>query len=331
MEPSKGGKGKRGASPDAHRQPDRRIVIHDVAHEAGVSFVTVSRALNGHPGVHPETRERILTIARRMGYKPRPSLDGDILYVMAPGPAPGGPCDEVAALLHSLADEAAARSTLLRFGAPARIPAAQLPHVAGFAAIGMKPDQLHSFNVAALPRVAISGAGGNEGWSSVHADYFQEAYTATRYLMGAGHRRLAMVVGNAGTEESRRHVAGARDAAGEKREVMVLDLSEINAAHVSAGIESLGCSAALVFSCGRYRVLDGLAARPGDQLVLVSLERGHCPVAESRHITTIRRSPAKLARSAFELLADRSGASATTPRNIKVQSELVERRPLLPL
>src|SRR5690606_34966137 len=41
----------------------------DIAYLAGVSQPTVSRALRGHPSVNPETRRRILAIARELNYK----------------------------------------------------------------------------------------------------------------------------------------------------------------------------------------------------------------------------------------------------------------------
>ena len=46
--------------------------IKDVARELGVSTATVSRALRGLPRVSPETRDRVLEVANRMGYVASP-------------------------------------------------------------------------------------------------------------------------------------------------------------------------------------------------------------------------------------------------------------------
>ncbi|PZF82203.1 LacI family DNA-binding transcriptional regulator [Jiangella anatolica] len=48
----------------------RKTTIADVAQRAGVSKGLVSFALNGRPGVSPETRERILSVAHDMGWQP---------------------------------------------------------------------------------------------------------------------------------------------------------------------------------------------------------------------------------------------------------------------
>ena len=47
-----------------------RHTVEDVARAAGVSLMTVSRAMNGRPGVGEKTRKRVLEIAGRMGYRP---------------------------------------------------------------------------------------------------------------------------------------------------------------------------------------------------------------------------------------------------------------------
>lgn len=46
------------------------ITLKEVAQEAGVSIQTVSRVVNERPDVAPETRQRVLAIIERMGYRP---------------------------------------------------------------------------------------------------------------------------------------------------------------------------------------------------------------------------------------------------------------------
>src|SRR5690349_21898889 len=53
--------------------PRRRPTIADVARRAGVSATAVSFAVNDRPGVSPETRERILEVARELGWRPSAS------------------------------------------------------------------------------------------------------------------------------------------------------------------------------------------------------------------------------------------------------------------
>lgn len=48
----------------------QRVTIEDIAAEVGVSRQTVTRAMNGLPRISPETKQRILDAARRLGYQP---------------------------------------------------------------------------------------------------------------------------------------------------------------------------------------------------------------------------------------------------------------------
>src|SRR5687767_4493184 len=49
---------------------DVATTMQDIARLAGVSRVAVSYALNGRPGVSAQVRERILSIAREVGFSP---------------------------------------------------------------------------------------------------------------------------------------------------------------------------------------------------------------------------------------------------------------------
>lgn len=50
----------------------RKPNIHEVAERAGVGIGTVSRVLNNHPAVRPETRARVLRAMEELGYTPNP-------------------------------------------------------------------------------------------------------------------------------------------------------------------------------------------------------------------------------------------------------------------
>jgi LacI family transcriptional regulator len=47
-----------------------KVTIKEIAQICGVSLGTVDRALNGRTGINPETRERVLGVAKQLGYRP---------------------------------------------------------------------------------------------------------------------------------------------------------------------------------------------------------------------------------------------------------------------
>ena len=65
------------------KEKNRIITIKDVAREAGVSISTVSNALNNVNVLNPDTKEKVLEVARRLHYTP--NLNGRNLKANATG------------------------------------------------------------------------------------------------------------------------------------------------------------------------------------------------------------------------------------------------------
>ncbi|MGI8905491.1 MAG: LacI family DNA-binding transcriptional regulator [Candidatus Sumerlaeaceae bacterium] len=55
---------------DEKTKPAKRYTIRDIAEMAGVSRATVSLAMNGSPKVNARTREQVLALIERVGYRP---------------------------------------------------------------------------------------------------------------------------------------------------------------------------------------------------------------------------------------------------------------------
>jgi len=58
----------------------RRITQADIARKAGVTQATVSLALRNHPSVSATVRDRIVALAKSMGYRPDPMLASLVAY-----------------------------------------------------------------------------------------------------------------------------------------------------------------------------------------------------------------------------------------------------------
>jgi LacI family transcriptional regulator len=61
----------------------RPITLQDIARQAGVSKMTVSLALRGHPHAAAATRDRLRRIANEMGYRPNPLIVANMTLLRA--------------------------------------------------------------------------------------------------------------------------------------------------------------------------------------------------------------------------------------------------------
>ena len=184
-----------------------KLTIQDIARLAGVSKATVSRVMNNNPSVDPTLAERVMSIVREHRFVPNVTATGlasgrsRLIGVLAPPltwPA-------VPEIMHGVAEylECSSYEIVLYSIGFERNHSDVLDHilsmrmVAGLLAIFPGELSLHlteRFHQG-LPLVIIDDQEEPATLPWVGIDNVASAYEATRYLLAAGHRRIAHILG----------------------------------------------------------------------------------------------------------------------------------------
>ena len=189
-----------------------RPTITDVARIAGVSKGAVSFALNDRPGVAADTRERILAVARDLGWTP--SLRGRALSVsraLAVGLVIARPSETLGAdpffssfiagiesvltergyalMLQVVGDERSEHESYRRLAGSGRVD--------GVFLTDMRVDDLRPQLLAdlGLPTVVIGGHPIKGPWPTVCIDDRPGIIAAVEHLVALGHRHIGHVAG----------------------------------------------------------------------------------------------------------------------------------------
>jgi LacI family transcriptional regulator len=205
---------------------EARANIRDVAARAGVAVKTVSRVLNGHRYVRTETRERVETAMRELGFKP--SIAARILA--------GTKSNQIALIydnhspyyMHQIqtgcwsrCQEAGIR--LLAQPVDVADPGVSEQvrglvtetHVDGIilsSPVTDCPPVLAALEAMDVPFVRISPGTNHALTSSVFMDDVQAADDMTTYLLNLGHRHIGFIKGHPNHMASEERLAGYRRA-----------------------------------------------------------------------------------------------------------------------
>jgi LacI family transcriptional regulator len=330
------------------------VTIRDVAQAAGVSLSSVSRALNGGKHVSARIARDVAAAADRLGYQP--DFTARSLRTRTSGMI-GCLISDVANPLNATivrAAEARLRDAgyLLVVASTGNDPARERTAAAAFR--GRRLDGLlvaPGSNANAKIWWDLGAAGtaivivdrdpleddGDVGWPAVLVDHRAGAVAATRYLIGLGHRRIALLTADAQMRPSRERIAGFREVFAEAGidptgARLCIQASPMDFAHGEAlallrggdlrdGDRPNGGRPTAVIALGT-RILAGVlrAARdsglsvPGDLSVLsvgdTDLAAVHTPA-----ITALRWSLEDVGRAAAELLLQRLRGDAGQAQN----------------
>jgi DNA-binding LacI/PurR family transcriptional regulator len=185
----------------------RRPSIRDVARLADVSHQTVSRVLNDHPSIRPETRARVLDVMAQLQYRPNRAARALVtsrsqtLGILAASSTQYGPASSIAAI------EAAARARgywVSTANIDARDPdslSQGLAHLSAQSIEGLvviAPQVRVIRAIAALhldiPYVTLQSAELDPG-HTLSVDQIAGARLATRHLIELGHRQIYHLAG----------------------------------------------------------------------------------------------------------------------------------------
>lgn len=203
--------------------PPARPTIRDVASQAGVSLSSVSRVLNGEPHTSAELHARIMRVVDRLGFEPhsaaqalRSRSSNTIGCMVADLSNP-----LYSDMINGAEEEFQRAGYVLMLAATRHEEDREMAFVSAVRRRRMDGlllfagDNAHKKFGAALanldlPRVAIDREVPDV--PSVRADHRSGGLEVTRYLIGLGHRRIALLTGRAALLPSTERVAGYRQA-----------------------------------------------------------------------------------------------------------------------
>ncbi|GAA3206310.1 LacI family DNA-binding transcriptional regulator [Actinocorallia longicatena] len=195
-------------------RPEGKVTIAEVAARAGVSKGAVSLAVNDRPGVSDATRERILEVARELGWRPgrpagprSPVLAGNVGLVIA-RPARMLALEpfytEFTAGIESVLAERSFSLLLRLVGAVDEEIAVhdgwwRSGQTRGSILVDFTEDdpRIGALRPLGMPVIAVGHPGLTGGFPSVWTDDAAAVTEAVRYLAALGHRRTARVGGPA--------------------------------------------------------------------------------------------------------------------------------------
>jgi LacI family transcriptional regulator len=325
--------------------------LEEVAQLAGVSRSTVSRVINDHPSVRPETRERVWEAIRKSGYQPhaiarslvtkRTQIIGMVIpeavTTLFTDPffpillrAATESCNEQGyQLMLSLFSSSAGRQEAYQ----GLVGNAYLDGViVASAALDdpLIPDLLRD----GVPFVCV-GRHPDARVRSVDVDNVEGARMAVDYVIGLGHRRIGALTGRLDTASGQDRLEGYRQALAAHgipaQEELIVE-GDFTESSGMIGVQRLlpvEPSAIFVASdmmaVGALKALRQAGQRVPQDISLVSFDDIPLASAIEPPLTTVRQPIRRMAALAVDTLLDLIEQRGSGPRRIVLPTELVVR------
>ena len=199
------------------------VTIKDIAKRLGVSYSSVSRALNNKPGVSKETRERILAETKRIGYQPNAMARGlvskksNTIGVIIPDLVNSYFGEVTQGIIDSANDNG--YTTFLCVSnwdtelEKKYLRSLQEKRVDGIILKLAKDDIDQKYlSQIKVPFIILEGWPGEEEYSCVKVDNKKGAYMGTKFLIERGYKHIAFAGGRKNAYSNTQRLEGYKKA-----------------------------------------------------------------------------------------------------------------------
>ncbi|MBV8271609.1 MAG: LacI family DNA-binding transcriptional regulator [Cupriavidus sp.] len=332
---------------DATQQSAATVI--DIARKAGVSSMTVSRALNGTAPVAEATRAKVLEAARSLNYvvnlsarRLKATHTGVLGFVVSDLQFP-----YMAELVGTASEAARAAGYDMLVQTTWSDPQRERLHVGSLlsglcdglliALPNTEPKHLRALAQGNVPMVLLNYWRGRNGFNMVRADSHDGAFAITRHLLEQGHRRIAFIAGTSHTGQSPERERGWRDALEEAHVPVDPELirfggfTEEGGRRAAAELLDLANPPTAIFAANDLMAIGAMAVAsergidiPG-QLSIAGFD--DIPVA--RHLnpslTTVSHPFAELSKRAVQMLFERMTDPKRESQCIELPSQVIIR------
>jgi DNA-binding LacI/PurR family transcriptional regulator len=323
--------------------------LTEVAEKVGVSEATVSRVLNGRPGVSAATRTAVLTALDVLGYERPTKLRGSRARLVGLVlPELGNPIFPALAEVVGGALAQLSFTPVLCASGPNGLSEADYvnmlldQHASGVIFAGGNFAEADSSHVhyqllrdRALPVVLVNASSDDLAFAQVSTDDAVATEQAFNHLQTLGHEEVGMILGPEDHMPSRLRLEAfetltrrARTAGGPSPvEHVPFSLEAGHAAGarlVNRGITGIIC-ASDPLALGAIRAVRRLGLRVPEDVSIVGYDDSTLMMCTDPPLTTIRQPIESMGRAAVKLLASQIDGTVATAERLLFEPELVVR------